>query len=119
MANIRLDPQRRGDPFDYSSTLTDGYVSSMIDEMWFTLRTAVPDSTVNDDADAIDQGKLTSSEITFSDATNFSVKIPGARTKAWPVDVVVWDCRVRVSGIDDFIIASGTLLISGDITRSR
>lgn len=116
---VKLDDQERGDDFDYSGTLGGGYTASMIDEMWFTLRTEVPDSTTTDDTGAVAQAKLSTDEITFSDDTNFSVVLPATKTTAWPNGWLLWDCQVRIAGTGQIrTIARGNIEIVGDITRS-
>jgi len=117
-----LDPQRRGDPFEYSATLQGDWVESMFAGGFkFTLRTKIPESTVTDDADAavVDQATSADSDIVFSDDTSFTVFLPSTRTTSWPRGTLYWDLAGQVDADHGYTIDSGTIMILGDITRSQ
>lgn len=118
--STKLDSAVRGDTFSYSFTLGSGWTGSdFTGGVRFTLRERIPDSSVTDDADAIDQATTTGGEITFSGATG-TVTIPASRTTLWPTKVLLWDLSGTVSGATPLVytIDSGTILIRGDVTRS-
>jgi hypothetical protein len=115
-----LASQRRGDPFEYSSALTGSWIESMFAGGFkFTLRRFIPDSSVVTDQDSegyIDQG--TNAEITFQDPTHFTVAFPSSRTTAWPIGKWFWDFVGTVDEDHSYTIDSGTVLITGDVTRT-
>jgi hypothetical protein len=109
----------RGDTFEYSNTLGNSWlVSDFTGGFKFTLRTRIPNTSVVDDTDAVDQASVTTGEITSSGA-NFTITIPKERTTAWPVRTLFWDLQgvVTATGYCK-TIDSGTIVIAGDVTRS-
>lgn len=123
--NVILDPCRRGTRFRYSSTLEDGWTSSMFTGgILFTLRTRIPASSVVDDTDAgvVAQVSLADGGIVFSSATAFTVTIPASVTTNWPTKRLVWDMQgiITASPEDDVEdIAAGSVVILGDVTRTQ
>ncbi len=122
--DILLDPQRRGNPFRYSSALENSWVYTMFDGgILFTVRKRVPPSTVLDDTDAdvVAQVSLAGGGIIFTSTTAFTVLIPGSVTKLWPAKVLHWDMQGIVLGTPDspYDIAAGTVPVLGDVTRTQ
>jgi hypothetical protein len=120
LKSVVLLTQMRGDEFSYSAALTGGWQSSMFTSLKFTLREDVPKSSVVDDTDAVDQASVATGEIVFSDATNFTVTIPGSRTTAWSTKRLHWDLQGVIVGLPSrvFTLAFGELPVRGDVTRS-
>jgi hypothetical protein len=118
---VVLLTQMRGDEFSYSASLAGGWQSSMFTSLKFTLRDAIPESSVVDDTGAIDQASVATGEIVFSDATNFTVTIPGSRTTAWPKTKLHWDFQGVIIGLPSrvFTLAFGEITVRGDVTRSQ
>lgn len=108
----------RGDKFEFSFTCS-WTAAQLPGGLKFTLREGVPESSVTDDADAVDQATTASGEITWSGSV-VTVKIPASRTNTWPTGRLIWD----VQGVDGdippgvYTIDSGTIVVQPDITRS-
>jgi hypothetical protein len=111
----------RGDTFKYSSTLGGSWlVSDFTGGFKFTLRTAIPPTSVVNDADAgvVAQASVATGEITFSGA-DFTITIPKEVTTLWPAKTLQWDLQgvVTANGYCK-TIDRGTIQIVGDVTRS-
>lgn len=118
--DIELAPHRRGDTFEYSTTLEGGWTfEHFTGGLKFTLRSSLPPSEVTSDADAIDQASTAGGEIVAS-GTSVEVTIPAARTTNWPTRRLYWDLQGVVAGATPrvYTLASGTIQIRADITRS-
>lgn len=121
MSGIKLDSQRRGDPFDYSSALEDDWVESDFPGGFqLTLRTSIPESSVTDDEDegVVDKARSSAGEIVFSDTKNFRCFLSSVRTKPWPPQTLYWDFAGKVDDEHSYTLKSGTIVIQGDVTRS-
>ena len=115
-----LESQRRGDTFERSFTLGNGWTgASFTGGVKFTLRTKIPPSSTVTDADAVDQASIAGGEITIVDDEG-TIVIPAERTTTWPVAVLLWDLQGVISGDPDVVrtIDSGSIRITGDVTRS-
>lgn len=115
-----LDPHRRGDTFEYSFTLGNGWVGAdFTGGVKFTLRSAQVASSVVTDTDAIDQASVATGEIVFSGATA-TVTIPASRTTSWPAKQLYWDLQGVISGATPrvYTVDDGVIAIRPDITRS-
>jgi type 1 glutamine amidotransferase len=118
-----LPAQIRGDSFEYKFTLGGGWKGSdFTDDVKFTLRTAVPDSSIVDDSGAVYQASETGGQITFSggDPDEGTIAIPAADTKDWPAcRKLFWDLQVTITaGGKVYTLDIGEIPIIGDITRS-
>lgn len=125
----QLDAQRRGDPFDYSSVLTGGWLQSMFMSFAFTLRTTIPPTSQHDETDPyvpgtvgggsfVDQALSSAGDITFSDTTNFRVFLPSTRTTNWPSKRLYWDFVGTLDTGHSYTIDAGSILIVGDVKRA-
>jgi hypothetical protein len=117
---IDLVTHVRGDTFVRLTTLGNGWVAAdFTGGLKFTLRERVPASSVVTDADVVDQASLAGGEITASGA-ELTITIPASRTNVWPTRKLYWDLQGVVSGAVPrvYTIASGTVEIVGDVTRS-
>lgn len=117
---IRLDPHCRGDTFSRNFTLSGDWLGTdFTGGVKFTLRTEIPASSVVTDEDAIDQASVEGGEITFDEGVG-TVLIPASRTTAWPLGRLMWDLQGTVSGSPArvYTIASGVLVVVGDVTRA-
>lgn len=115
-----LDPHRRGDTFEYSFRLGNGWVGSdFTGGVKFTLRTSPPDSNITTDDDAVDQASVSGGEIVFSGAAG-TITIPASRTTEWPAASLFWDLQGVISGTPNVVhtIDDGAIRIKADITRS-
>jgi hypothetical protein len=121
-----LAPQRRGDTFARTFTLSVGWTGAMFTGgMAFTLRRSVPASSVVSDADAVDQATAAGGEITFAGAGTSedpcvaTITIPASRTNSWPARELYFDVEGTVSGSPDVVhtLDSGTIPILADVTR--
>ena len=115
-----LAPHTRGDTFEYTFTLGNGWVGAdFTGGVRFTLRKYVPDSGVVTDADAVDQASVATGEITFAGAEG-TIVIPASRTTTWPVRPLVWDIQGIINGSPNVVytIDDGAIVIDGDVTRS-
>lgn len=120
MSQTILEAQLRGDPFIYTGTLGNGWVfADFTGGLKFTLRTAIPESSVTTDTGAIDQATTDASEITGS-GTSVTITVPSSRTTAWPKGWLYWDLQGTISGAtpQKRTIDYGKILIVGDVTRS-
>lgn len=118
--DVILEPHTRGDTFVYSTTLGNGWFAEhFTGGLKFTLRATLPSSSVVTDLDAVDQGSTTGGEIIAS-GTAITITIPASRTNRWPPKRLFWDLQGVVAGSVPrvYTIASGTIQIRADITRS-
>lgn len=116
-----LGKHKRGDTFTRVFTLTSPWTNSSFTEIWFTLRSTVPTSTVTDDTDAVGQVTKTGGGITFDvGGTVGTVKIAATATNSWPVSNLYWDLQGHVPGSPDeiYTIDDGRLQITADVTRT-
>lgn len=126
---VRLDPQRRGDPFSYSSALQGSWIASNFPGgFFFTLRGDIPASAQADDEDeystshksgVVAQATSDDGEITFADDTHFTVALNSDDTNGWPLTTLHWDLVGVVSATVRHTISSGTVLVYGDVTRGH
>jgi hypothetical protein len=119
VSGITLDPHRRGDTFEYSSTLEDDWVGAdFTGGVKFTVRSSIPATSVTDDSAALAQVSVAGGGIVFSGA-DFTVTIAASVTTTWPVGRLYWDMQgVITTGSVVHTIASGTIVIQPDVTRS-
>ena len=103
----------RGDTFDRLLNLSQSVLS--FDEIWFTVRSAYPESSVTDESDALDSGTLTGGEIVSTGARQVQVTIENTD---WPVGKLVYDVQVRSISGQIFTIVRGAIKVYGDVTRS-
>lgn len=126
-----LDPQYRGDPFEYTSSLRGSVVVNGVAALAtqsvftagfaFTLRKGIlVSSTPPDDSDSgvVDQATSQAGEITFSTTTAFRIFLPSTRTTLWPLGRLVWDFVGTIDDDHSYTIASGTITIVGDVKRA-
>lgn len=115
-----LRPHRRGDTFEYSFTLGNGWVGSDFSGgVKWTLREYPPDTSVTTDTDAAEQASVAGGQITFFGAVG-TIRIAAARTTTWPTGTLYWDLQGVISGAEArvYTIDDGRLSVLPDITRS-
>jgi hypothetical protein len=119
---VLLDPHVRGDTFEYSTVLEDGWTfEQFTGGIRFTLRQRYPASSVVTDAAAVDQASTSSGEIVQGDEPeDVVVTIPASRTTSWPAGKLYFDMQGVVAGGTPriYTIASGVITILPDVTRS-
>ena len=114
----------RGDDFDEPFALDNGWLSTNFDEFWFTVRSAIPASSVLDDTDAavLAQVRFTGASpgITF-DVDNITghVHIDKDVTRTWPATRLFWDLQGRLTTGKVKTLNSGEIRVKGDVTRSQ
>lgn len=116
---VRFDPHVRGTTFDYSTTMGNGFTAEMFQGgIRCTLRTRYPASSVVSDADAVAHGDIDSGNVI---AAGTALRIRFLDSKLWPTGVIYWDVEgaVNVDGTDVRCIASGSVEILPDVTRSN
>ena len=104
----------RGDSFEQRLALTTG-IASTFDEVWFTVRSTEPSSSIVDDTDALSSGTLTGGEIVQTGQYEWTVTI---NTPNWPVGRLVYDVQVRSGSGQIFTLIRGKMRVYADITRS-
>jgi hypothetical protein len=117
---IVLPPHVRGDTFPYEGTLDDDWTAEQFTGgLKFTLRQRYPASSVVTDADVVDQASTAGGEIVAS-GDSVEVTIPASRTTGWPIGRLYWDLQGVIAGGTPrvYTIASGSILILPDVTRS-
>jgi hypothetical protein len=117
---IALTPHVRGDTFVYSTTLEGGWVAEDFSGgLKFTLRERAAASSVVTDTDAVDQASVAGGEIEAT-GTSVTITIPASRSTTWPVKGLLFDLQGVVTGTPNrvYTIASGTIVILRDMTRS-
>ncbi len=115
-----LDPHRRGDTFVYTFRLGGGWVGSdFTGGVKWTLRSALVDSSVTSDDDAVYQASVATGELAFSGAIG-TLTIPASDTSLWPASKLYWDLQGVISGSPDtvYTIDDGRISITYDVTRS-
>jgi hypothetical protein len=118
--DVVLDPHVRGDTFEYSTTLLDGWTAeTFTGGLRFTLRTRYPESSVADDTGAVASVTTTTGEIVAA-GTAVAVTIPASATKLWPAKKLVWDLQGIVTGSPNkvYTIAMGDIVIDPDVSRT-
>jgi hypothetical protein len=111
----------RGDGFAMTFILGNEWTSAMADEVWFTLRDAIPESDVVTDDDAVAQATMTGDGINFDvGGTVGTVTIGKDATRSWPAKKLHWDVQLGVDGDpkSPYTVGRGTLTVAGDVTRS-
>lgn len=120
MAVTVLDPHRRGDTFRRTFQLGNDWVGSdFTGGVKFTLRTAIPASSVTDDTGAIYQASVAGGEISITGA-NGVIVIAAEDTHEWPAENLHFDLQGTITGTPNVVhtIDQGTIRILGDVTRS-
>jgi hypothetical protein len=114
-----LEPHVRGDTFVYTTTLGNSWLAADFTAgIRFTLRRVLPATSVVTDADAVDQASVAGGEIVAVGAA-LTITIPAARTTLWPAGPLYWDLQGSITiGARVYTIASGTIRILSDVTRS-
>jgi hypothetical protein len=116
MANRNLT-HIRGTVFRKTWTLSGA--ASFYTQIYFTMRVDMPCETVLDDATAFYQGSLVGGQITI-DGDTLTVEVPVAVNRLWPNRVFHFDLKGFVDTedpADAFEIDSGSLTVTGDVTR--
>ncbi len=104
----------RGDTFAERISLTNATVSAF-NEVWFTVRTALPAADVADDTGVLSSGTLTGGEITQTGQSEWTIDI---EIPDWPVGRLVYDVQVRSNAGQIFTVTRGVLRVYDDVTRS-
>jgi hypothetical protein len=123
---VELDPQMRGDTFEYSTTLLDGWtVEQFTGGLRFTIRKRYPESSVPDDTDPNVVASVTTTPAAaggiVAAGTAVTVTIPASATKSWPVDKrLPWDLQGIITGSPNRVetLASGHIHIQPDVGRT-
>ena len=104
----------RGDTFTRRLQVSLALAASF-PEVWFTVRSAEPGSTVIYDTGALSSGTLTGGEIVQTGAYEWTVTIDNPN---WPIGRLVYDVQVRSASGQIFTLTKGLIRVYNDVTRS-
>jgi hypothetical protein len=105
-------PPFRGDDFAITFELGGTWLGTDFEEVLFTVRAKVPESTVVDDDDAL--GQVVPTFVGNVGTAAFT----GAMSTSWPSGKLHWDVQGKYDGGKRKTLQSGTFTLQGDITRS-
>lgn len=105
----------RGDSFARIIRLSSGLLASSFSEVWFTVRTTEPSSSVIDDTGVLSSVTLTGGGIVQIGQSEWTVSV---LNPDWPVGRLVYDVQVRSGSGQIFTTTIGKLRVVNDVTRS-
>lgn len=119
MPSTRLPEFTRGDTFSYEFTLSSGWSGATFSQVKFTIRRAIPASSVTTDAGAAGQVTKTGGGITFTggDPDVGTVVIAPSVTNTWEATRHEWDLQGTTAGGTVYTIDQGEIEVVGDVTR--
>jgi len=112
---------RRGNPFRYTFTLSDGWTGDMFTGGFtFVVRTGGqrPSSATTSDADAMHVSTVANGEVTFSGAAG-TISIPSSVTNLWEPGVYVCAAQGVVAGAVPDVFEMDPVMLSVSIDYVR